>query len=84
MKESSDFKYMILRNASDSRNKLSNVFVEEQLEPYKENLLKTVIRRNEAINQAQMNNEPVMVFDPRSYGAEDFKELTEEILSYGN
>jgi chromosome partitioning protein len=54
------------------------------LEQYKENLLKTVIRRNEAINQAQMNNEPVMVFDPRSYGAEDFKELTEEILRYGN
>ena len=84
VKESSDFKYMILRNGRDSRNKLSNVFVEEQLEPYRKNLLKTVIRRNEAINQAQMNNEPVMVFDPRSCGAEDFKELTEEILRYGN
>lgn len=84
VKESSDFKYMILRNARDSRNKLSNVFVEEQLEPYRKNLLKAVIRRNEAINQAQMNNEPVMVFDPRSCGAEDFKELTEEILRYGN
>jgi len=75
---------MILRNGRDARNKLSNVFVEEQLEPYRKNLLKTVIRRNEAINQAQMNNEPVMVFDPRSCGAEDFKKLTEEILGYGN
>jgi len=84
VKESSDFKYMILRNGRDSRNKLSNVFVEEQLAPFKTNLLKTVIRRNEAINQAQMNNEPVMVFDPKSYGATDFKELTKEIIRYGS
>ena len=84
VKETSDFKYMILRNNRDSRNKLSNEFVEEQLAPFKKNLLQTVIRRNEAINQAQMNNESVMVFDPRSYGAEDFKKLTREIISYGS
>ncbi len=84
VKETSDFKYMILRNNRDSRNKLSNEFVEEQLAPFKKNLLQTIIRRNEAINQAQMNNEPVMVFDPRSYGAEDFKKLTREIISYGS
>jgi chromosome partitioning protein len=84
VKETRDFNYMILRNNRDSRNKLSNTFVEEQLAPFKKNLLQTVIRRNEAINQAQMNNEPVMVFDPRSYGAEDFKKLTREIISYGS
>ena len=84
VKETSDFEYMILRNNRDSRNKLSNQFVEEQLAPFKKNLLKTVIRKNEAINQAQMNNEPVMAFDPRSYGAEDFKKLTREIISYGS
>ena len=82
VKESSDFKYMILRNSRDSRNKLSNEFVEEQLAPFKKTLLKTVIRKNEAINQAQMNNEPVVVFDPKSYGAEDFKKLTREIIRY--
>ncbi len=83
VKESSEFDYMILRNNRDTRNKLSNEFVEEQLVPFKERLLKTVIRKNEAINQAQMNNEPVMVFDSRSYGAEDFKKLTREISRYG-
>lgn len=82
VKESDDFQYMILRNGLDSRNKLSNEFVEEQLKPFKQNLLKTVIRRNEAINQAQMNNVPVMIFDPRSHGAEDFKKLTKEIIRY--
>ena len=84
VKESKDFQYMILRNGYDSRNKLSNEFVEEQLAPFKDNLIKTVIRRNEAINQAQMNSEPVVVFDPKSYGAQDFKKLTKEIISYGS
>jgi len=80
VKESDEFDYWILRNGLDARTKLSNTFVEEQLLPFKENLLQTVIRRNEAINQAQMNNLPVMVFEPRSHGAEDFKKLTREII----
>ncbi len=83
VKESKNFVYMILRNGYDARNKLSNEYVDVQLAPFKTNLLNTVIRRNEAINQAQMNNVPVVVFDPKSYGAEDFKLLTEEI-SHGN
>ncbi len=80
VKESDNFTYWILRNSRDARTKLSNAFVEEQLAPFKKNLLTTVIRRNEAINQAQMNNEPVLIFEPRSYGAEDFNKLTREII----
>ena len=80
VKESDEFAYWILRNARDARTRLSNEFVEEQLAPFRKHLLKTVIRRNEAINQAQMNGEPVMVFAPRSHGAEDFRELTREII----
>jgi chromosome partitioning protein len=80
VKESDEFDYWILRNGLDARTKLSNTFVEEQLLPFKDNLLQTVVRRNEAINQAQMNNEPVTIFEPRSHGAEDFKTLTREII----
>ena len=84
VKEDEEFDYVILRNSYDSRNKLSYEFVEEQLAPFKTILLKTVIRRSEAINQAQMNNEPVVHFDPKSYGAEDFRKLTREIIRYGS
>ena len=80
VKETDEFDYWILRNGLDARTKLSNTFVEEQLLPFKNNLLQTVVRRNEAINQAQMNNEPVTIFEPRSHGAEDFKKLTREII----
>lgn len=81
VKESASFDYRILRNAYDSRNKISNEFIESQLEPFKDGLLKTVIRKSEPINQAQMNNELVYTFAPKGYGVEDFETLTREIIS---
>lgn len=72
-----------MRNSFDSRNRVSNTFIDEQLAPLRSNLLGTIIRRNEAINQAQMNNEPVFTFDPRSNGAEEFRSLTREIIDHG-
>jgi chromosome partitioning protein len=83
VKESDAYNYRIVRNSFDSRNKVSNNFIDEQLAPLRSNLLDTVIRKNEAINQAQMNNEPVFTFDPRSNGAKDFHFLTREIIDHG-
>lgn len=83
VKESAAFKYLILRNAYDGRNKQTNQFIESQLEPFSDNLLKTVIRKTEALNQAQINNEPVFTFDPKGNGAQDFAALTQEILTHG-
>ena len=83
VKESDAFKYLILRNAYDGRNKQTNQFIESQLEPFSDNLLKTVIRKTEALNQAQINNEPVFTFDPKGNGAQDFAALTQEILTHG-
>jgi chromosome partitioning protein len=83
VKESETYNYRIVRNCYDSRNKISNSYINEQITPLNENLLNTIIRKNEAINQAQMNNEPVFTFDPRSNGAKDFHSLTEEIIGHG-
>ncbi|MCB2180943.1 MAG: ParA family protein [Desulfobulbaceae bacterium] len=83
VKETETYDYRIVRNAFDSRNKISNKFIEGQLAPLTTNIFNTVIRKNETINQAQMNNEPVFTFDPRSNGAEDFHSLTREILDHG-
>ena len=80
VKEDEDYLYRILRNAYDARNKTSNDFVECQLEQFKENLLKTVIRRIESIGQAQMNDEPVYTYDPKSKCVDDFTNLTKEII----
>jgi len=80
VKEGEDYKYRILRNSYDSRNKTSNDFVESQLEQFKDSLLKTIIRRIESIGQAQMNDEPVYTYDPKSKCVKDFKNLTKEII----
>jgi chromosome partitioning protein len=83
VKESDTYNYKIVRNCYDSRNRISNSFIDEQLSPLNGNLLDTIIRKNEAINQAQMNNEPVFTFDPRSYGSQDFQSLSHEIVGHG-
>jgi len=82
VKESEKYKFCILRNSLDSRNKRSNEFIEKNLKPYKEYILKTIIRKSEPINQAQMNKEPVFSFDPNSHATEDFISLTKEIINY--
>jgi len=83
VKESDTYNYRIVRNNFDSRNRVSNHFIDEQVAPLQSSLLKTIIRKNEAINQAQMNNEPVFTFDPRSNGTKDFYSLTQEIVGHG-
>ncbi|MFP4308133.1 MAG: ParA family protein [Desulfococcaceae bacterium] len=83
VKESGEYRYRILRNSKDTRNTRTNEAIEGLLADFQENLLRTIIRRSEAINQAQMQNQPIFVFDPRSIGAADFSALTEEILQYG-
>src|SRR6266850_1221479 len=70
----------ILRNAFDSRTRATNDYIEKQLESVRSHVLKTVIRKSEAINQAQISGEPVFTYDPKGYGAQDFKALTKEVM----
>jgi chromosome partitioning protein len=81
VKESENYNYRILRSIKDSRSTRTNAVIEEALEDFQDHLLKTVIRRNEAINQAQMVDQPVFLFDPNSSGVQDFTSLTEEIIN---
>jgi len=70
----------ILITKYDSRNKLSNGWVLQQLKPYKKMIFKTVIRRNEALNQAHMAQESLFTYKKDSSGAEDYRQLTTEFL----
>ena len=70
----------ILLTKYDTRKKITNDWVFEQLEPYRSILLKTIIRQNEALNQSHMAMEPIFSFKPKSQGAEDYQQLTVEFL----
>jgi cellulose biosynthesis protein BcsQ len=52
----------------------------DQLEPIKQLLFQTRIRKNETVNQAQMANEPVFFYDPKCAAAADYNQLIDEIL----
>ena len=44
--------------------------------------METVIRRSEAINQAQIRLLPVVAYDRKSRATKDFEKLTREVRGY--
>lgn len=70
----------ILLTKFDARNTVSNDWIFKQLESYKNLLFDTVIRKNEALNQAHMAQEPIYIASPKSPGAQDYQQLTNEFL----
>lgn len=81
VKESSSFKYYVVRNGYDPRTSQTNKFIETELQPVKANIAETVIRKSETINQSAINGVPVFLFDPKGNGAEDFRLLTKEVAN---
>ncbi len=80
IKEGHSYRFWLLRNLYEQRNSQTNQYIEQQLNAFKESLFRTILRKNEAINQSQINGEPVAVFNPNSSGAKDFSQLVEEFL----
>lgn len=72
----------ILLTMFDKRNKVTNEFILTQLEPYKDRMFETIIMKNEALNQASIAQKLIFDFDPNSQGSNDYKQLTQEILSH--
>ena len=82
IKEEQDYNFFVLKNLYEKRNSQTNKYINEQLESLKDKTFATIIRKNEAINQAQITNLPIQVFNPISKGAQDFNLLTEEVIHY--
>jgi chromosome partitioning protein len=74
--------YRLLLTLMDSRNKVTNEIVMDELAPFQEKLFKTIISRNEALNQSQFAREDIFTFDPKSRGAQDYQNLTMELLQH--
>lgn len=65
----------------DRRNNLSSLVAEDARSYFGTQVLQTVIGRNVRIPEAQSHGKPVMMYDPRSPGAQAYRDLTEEILN---
>ena len=84
VKETENFSYRIIRNCYDSRNSLTNTFVDRELAPFEANLASTLVRKVEAVNQAQCGGQPIYTYDPKSPAVQDFKALTRELVQWEN
>ena len=73
----------IVRNSFDRRTSSTNDYIEKQLEHVRSSVLEAILRKTEAINQAQISGETIFTFDPRGNGAQDFEALTQEVMRHG-
>ena len=67
------------------RNKNLTKIVEEDIrETYGEKVFKTNIRENVSIAEAPLTQTNVLAYAPKSNGAEDYRQLAQEVLQRGN
>jgi chromosome partitioning protein len=70
----------VLLTMYDDRTNLAQQVTENLREYFKDKLFKTVIPRNVRLAEAPSYGKPVMLYDPRSRGAESYRDLADELL----
>jgi chromosome partitioning protein len=73
----------LLLTMYDERTNLSAAVAKDLRDFYGTQVLKTVIPRNVRLAEAPSFGKPIILYDPRSRGAESYFELAKEILSHG-
>ncbi len=71
----------VLLTMYDDRTNLAQQVTENLRAYFKEKLFKTVIPRNVRLAEAPSYGKPVALYDPRSRGAESYRDLALELLS---
>jgi chromosome partitioning protein len=70
----------VLLTMYDDRTNLAQQVTENLRQFFKDKLLKTVIPRNVRLAEAPSYGKPVLLYDPKSRGAESYRELALELL----
>lgn len=70
----------ILLTMFDGRTNLSIQVVDEVKRHFKKELYRTIIPRNVRLSEAPSFGKPIVMYDPRSKGAEVYQELAREVL----
>lgn len=73
----------VLLTMFDARTNLAIQVVDEVKEYFKEKVYSTIIPRNVRLSEAPSHGKPVITYDPKSRGAEVYKELAGEIIENG-
>ncbi len=70
----------VLLTMYDDRTNLAQQVTQNLREHFGDKLLKTTIPRNIRLAEAPSYGQPVLLYDPRSRGAESYRELAQEIM----
>lgn len=73
----------ILLTMFDGRTNLSIQVVDEVKRHFKHQVYKIIVPRNIRLSEAPSHGKPVVTYDPRSRGAEVYRELAREVLERG-
>ena len=84
VKETDDVNYAVFRNEYAKANKLINNFLDEQLNGLGDKVLKSTIRRSEAIGQASVSSETLLNYQPKSSTISDYRQLSKEVYALLN
>ena len=71
----------VLLTMYDDRTNLAQQVTENLRDFFKDKLLKTAIPRNVRLAEAPSYGKPVLLYDPKSKGAESYRSLAEELLA---
>ncbi|HEX9666035.1 MAG TPA: AAA family ATPase [Thermodesulfobacteriota bacterium] len=65
----------------DGRTNLSREVMEKIREHFGDKVYKTIVRKNVRLAEASSHGKPILLYDPRSTGAEDYETLSREVDS---
>ncbi|WP_419882576.1 ParA family protein [Peribacillus sp. B-H-3] len=73
----------VLLTMLDARTNLGIQVIEEVKKYFQDKVYKTIIPRNVRLSEAPSHGEPIIIYDPKSRGAEVYLELAKEVESHG-
>lgn len=73
----------VLLTMLDARTNLGLQVIEEVKKYFQDKVYQTVIPRNVRLSEAPSHGEPIIIYDPKSRGAEVYLELAKEVAVHG-
>ena len=70
----------VLMTMFDARTNLSIQVVDEVKKYFRDRVYRNIVPRNVRLSEAPSHGKPIMVYDPRSRGAEVYKDLAKEVM----
>ncbi|GAB4257042.1 ParA family protein [Thermincola ferriacetica] len=70
----------VLLTMFDARTNLSIQVVDEVKEYFKDKVYRAIVPRNVRLSEAPSHGKPIVLYDPRSRGAEVYQELAKEVI----